>query len=201
MALTVRETGGGEFELPPAGTYPARCYRVIDLGTQPVEWQGTTKHQQKVLIAWELMGDERMKDGRPFSIQKRYTASLSEKASLRADLEAWRGRPFTGDELRGFHLKNILGQACLLQVIHTEKNGKSYANIASLMRLPKGMQCAAAENPAIWFDLEDPDMEAFDMLGDRLKEVIQGSPEWHSAHGKSPEEANEKIAETEDVPF
>ena len=34
---------------------------------------------------------EQMSDGRPFTISKRYTWSTHEKATLRKDLEAWRG--------------------------------------------------------------------------------------------------------------
>ena len=45
MSLTVSggNQGGGSFEICPAGTYSARCYQIIDLGHQTVEWQGTAK--------------------------------------------------------------------------------------------------------------------------------------------------------------
>ena len=62
-----------DFKDPPEGTHPARCYRVIDLGTQEVDFQGQIKHQRKVLVSWELQCEERMDDGRPFSIGKKYT--------------------------------------------------------------------------------------------------------------------------------
>lgn len=80
-----------EFELAPAGTHIAVCYRVIDLGTQETTFKGEVKHQHKILISWEIP-DEKMKDGRPFTIGKRYTWSMSEKANLRNDLESWRGK-------------------------------------------------------------------------------------------------------------
>jgi hypothetical protein len=43
-----------EFELTPAGTHIGRCYRVVDLGTQLVEFQGEHKKQHKIMISWEL---------------------------------------------------------------------------------------------------------------------------------------------------
>jgi hypothetical protein len=52
MGLTARSTGGGSFKPMPAGMHLARCYRVIDLGTQKVEWKGSTKLQAKVLVQW-----------------------------------------------------------------------------------------------------------------------------------------------------
>ena len=38
-------TSSKEFKLPPAGLHLARLYRIIDLGTQKVEWQGVVKMQ------------------------------------------------------------------------------------------------------------------------------------------------------------
>ena len=72
-------SGGGNFEPPPAGTHRAICYRVIDLGTQQSEYQGQTKHQRKIMLSWELV-DERMPASgdypeRPFTIHQRYTLS------------------------------------------------------------------------------------------------------------------------------
>jgi hypothetical protein len=36
-----------------------------------------------------------MKDGKAFSIHKKYTLSSHKKATLRKELEAWRGVPFS----------------------------------------------------------------------------------------------------------
>src|SRR6185295_11438565 len=98
-----------EFELAPAGTHMAVCYRVIDLGTQSGTYMGKPKSQHKILVSWELP-DEKMKDGRPFTIGQRYTWSMSEKATLRKHLEAWRGVPFTDADfgVDGFDVKNII---------------------------------------------------------------------------------------------
>ena len=45
MSLTVKATGGGDFELTPEGAYIARCIKVIDLGTQTTTGQYGTKSQ------------------------------------------------------------------------------------------------------------------------------------------------------------
>jgi len=178
VSMTAKETGNREFEIAPEGTYTARCYKMIDLGTQPVEWQGKTKHQQKLLVAWELLTGDKMADGRPFMVQKRYTNSLSEKSALRPDLEVWRGRAFTPDELAGFNLKAILGAYCLIQIIHNTKGDSTYANIGSLMKLPKEMPKPAPVNDDQFFDLDAPDMQVLESLSEKMQEIIKGSPEW-----------------------
>jgi hypothetical protein len=174
------------FAPPPAGTQLATCYRIIDLGTQQVEWQGTIKRQHKILLSWELP-DELMPDGEkagePFTIHQRYTYSTHEKATFRKHLEAWRGLAFTDADFGpgGFDIKNVLGKSCLLTVVHNAKNDKVYANIASVSKLPKAMTAPEQpHNPVqfLWLDQEEYDHEVFDGLSDGLKEVIRKSPEY-----------------------
>ena len=87
-------------------------------------------------------------------ISKTYTASMHEKAALSKDLESWRGRAFTDEERDGFDLKKVLGQPCLLNVIHENKGGTVYANIASVSPVPKGMPVKPAVNTEPTVELE-----------------------------------------------
>jgi len=66
------------YELAPAGSHTAVCFRVADLGTQT----GIYGPKQQILISWELP-DEQMADGRPFTISRRYTFSSSHQSTLR----------------------------------------------------------------------------------------------------------------------
>jgi len=73
-------------------------------------------------------------------VQKRYTASLHEKAVLRGDLEAWRGRAFTEAELRRFDLETVLGANAVLSIIHKQgSKGGTFANVASVAPIMRGM--------------------------------------------------------------
>lgn len=197
------ENSGGDFKPCPDGNHVAICIRVIDLGTQKVEYQGQTKMQHKVLITWEIP-EEKMDDGRPFTINKKYTFSSHEKSNFRKDLEAWRGLPFKDSDFGpgGFDIKNLLDKGCMLNVVHNEKGGTTYANIASIARLPKGMATPIAHNGTVYFSLENPDWTVFDALSDGLKKTIMESPEYHEArqtnedHG--PESADDYGAHSSD---
>ena len=96
---------GGSFTPVPAGSHLAVCYRIIDLGTQKVVFQNENKFLRKVMVSWELP-DEKMDDGRPFVISKRYTWSMHEKATLRKHLEAWRGKGFSEEDFG--HQKQVI---------------------------------------------------------------------------------------------
>jgi hypothetical protein len=136
MAIVVRKSGG-DFVPCPAGTWPAVCVDVVDLGDVYSEWKGEKVH--KIRLVWQI--NERMPDGRPYLVQKQYTASLHEKASLRKDLASWRGMDFKPEELNGFDLENVLGVGCLLSIVQqTGNDGQLYGNVAAVMRLPQGYE-------------------------------------------------------------
>lgn len=202
MGLTATKKGS-DFEMTPEGVHPARCYRVIDLGTQTTEWNGQKKKAHKVMLGWELLGDERMADGRPFSISKRYTVSTHEKGNLRKDLESWRGKKFTPDEEAQFEIKNVLGAYCLLNVTHnTGGDGNTYANIAAIMPLPKSMGKPQAVNANQLFDLDDRDMELYESFSDKLKATIAAADEWVQPRGDLKDDLPWKDEPADDViPF
>ncbi len=170
-----------QFTPVPEGNHIAVCYRVIDFGTQKIEWMGKEKHQRKVLVSWEIP-DEKMEDGRPFTIGQKFTWSMSEKANLRAVLESWRGKAFTDADFgpQGFDIMNIIGVGCMLNVVHAHKNGKTYANIASVAKLPKGISSPGPTNPRnfVWLSREEFIQGNFDSLTDGMKAIILQSPEY-----------------------
>lgn len=123
----------------PEGTHQAVCVDIIDQGMKPNPFRDGAM-QRKVDVAWQL--GETREDGKRFVVYKRYTASLNEKATLRHDLESWRGRPFTATELSGFDLESVVGANCLLNVVHkagTKDPNKTFANVAAVMPLMKGL--------------------------------------------------------------
>ena len=122
-----------EFTPAPAGTHQAVCCDVIDKGIMDTQWG----QKRKVIVRWQL--SELMENDKPFLVQKLYTASLNEKAVLRHDLEAWRGRAFTASELAKFDLDTVIGANAVLSVAHDTRDGKTWANVKSVAPLMKGM--------------------------------------------------------------
>lgn len=174
MSLVATDSGGATFTPAPAGTHLAICCQVIDLGHQFSKFYGKTKH--KVLVGWELP-DEHTEEGKPFIVWQRYTLSLHENSALRAILEAWRGKAFSADELKGFHLKNVLGTPCMVNIAHEENDGKTYARVKAVMKIPKGTIVPTLTAPKIMFDIEEWDAELFETFTDSLKKTIEASDE------------------------
>lgn len=182
MAVILPKDESKDFELIPSGSHVGICYRVIDLGTQMIEYQGSRKQQRKIMLSWEFP-EERMSDDRPFSIHKRYTLSSSSKSTLRKDLEAWRGVAFSDADFGSFDIGVLLGKPCLLGIVHNTKDGTTYANISSLMRLPKSMNVPSLVNETIYFSLNEFKQAEFEKLSDNLKAIIARSPEYQELMG------------------
>lgn len=199
------------FKIPPSGSFLGRLYRILDLGTQKVEWQGAIKMQRKLMFSFELHGEDNdgqaltTNDGKPLMISKRYTMSLGEQSTLRKDLESWRGKKFTAEELLGFDLNVLLGKFAMCNVTHNDREGKTYANLSGLSQVPaalKKMPEPIGVNELMIFSLDAFDQAKFDSLSDGLKEIIKKSAEWRGTNGE--EEANKAVAIAtldDDMPF
>lgn len=156
--MPIIATAGGDgktFTPAPEGVHQAVAVDVIDLGQKPNPFKpGATHH--KIDIAWQIA--ERRDDNKPYLVYKRYTLSLNEKATLRHDLESWRGRPFTREEEMGFDVESIIGANCLVNVQHkkSQDGTKTFANVMSVMPLLKNMPKIAAEG----YERKTPEQEA-----------------------------------------
>ena len=205
MGLIASDKSGKGFDPVAEGVHNAVCFWIFDLGHHLDEKFGKRNHS--VLIGWEIPGEriEIEKDGvkqnLPRAISKKYTISLNEKANLRKDLQTWKGRVFTEKELEGFDIKNLLGKSCMIQVIHNKKGDKTYANIAAIMPLMKGVAPLTPENPLKFYSIQDDRDQIPEGTPEWVRDIIKTSDEWQ-AFGPTEEAAGNTPAEdNSDVPF
>jgi hypothetical protein len=181
MAIMASDNGGGgDFSPMPQGNHVAVCNLVADLGKQrTVSQQYGEKIKHQVYIRWETP-DEVMewtdRDGNKQAgarvIGKTYTVSLHENAALRGDLESWRGRPFTREELAGFDISKLLGVPCMVNVTHVEKGGKTYANVAAVTPLPKALKDNPPRSTIGLLIYDEDNASAYDDLPEWLRKKV-----------------------------
>ena len=205
MSLTVSESGSKSFPLLPEGSYVAICNMLVDLG---MRYNETYKNStRKVRIGFELPEERIEVNGEsvPRNIGSTYTASLNEKSILRRDLASWRGRDFTAAELEEFNLRNIVGAPCLIQVIHKERNGNKYVNIASIMSLPKGMAKPQLSEPPLVYDIDEDDPAMVNGFPEWLKNMIVKSESYQQrinpAAASGDEQGFTELEDESDLPF
>jgi len=186
----IATTSSGEFEMIPSGSFIARCYKMIDVGTHTVSWgDEPIKPQRQVYLFWEILEDEdgekvAMKDGRPFSVQNRYTLSTHPKSKLRQIVDTWRGKALTDSEAIDFDVAVLAGQYCRLQINHVEANGKTYANVTAVgftKKKPTG------QNEVTVWSVAEPNMEQLSTMPQWLQDKIAESMEMADRQDKAAE--------------
>lgn len=185
---------GQQFENPPAGNHIARCYGLVDLGTQkhPGFQGGPERMSRDVRINFELP-NEKMEGiynpeckGRVFSVSTTVKQSLHPKARLTALLTGWRGKAFTKEDIEKFDPRGLLGKPCRLTLV---QNDAGYINIESISPLGKIKDakgkavfepCPKQVNKTVYFSLEPDefDQKVFDALHEKTREKIMATPEW-----------------------
>ena len=212
MIIAKQTSSGSDFKLPPAGSFLARLYRIIDIGTQTTEWMGKRKMQRKIIAMFELHGEDndgnalQTAEGKPLIVSKRYTLSLDEKATLRKDLEAWRGKAFTQEELDGFNLEVLLGKCCMVNVTHSTYDGKEYANIAGISQVPSALKKLGEPvgvNELMIFTLDPFDQDKFNKLSEGMQGVIKKSAEYRNTFEPNAPAVTSAPSELidDDIPF
>jgi hypothetical protein len=196
-----------EFKIAPAGLHMARLFSCIDLGHQATEWAGETKIMHKVVLTWELHGNDdqdqplKTDDGKPLIVSKRYTVSLGDQARLRQDLEAWSNKKMTAEDRKKFDLRNLLDKFCMVNITHSE-DGK-YANISGISPVPSALRNAQPNgiNPTLHFWLAEFDQAKYDSLPKYYKEKITESSEWRGQQEREKNAPKIEDDDLSDVPF
>ena len=164
----------------PAGNHVARLYEIIHLGTIPTSWQGQEKMTDKIRLSFELCNESAVfKEGeepKPFSVSREFTYSFGAKSALRPFIEGMTGAKILDDEWPD--LEQMLGDACLLNVVHTEKDGNTYANIQGASPLPKGMEAPELFNQTRLIDINSTPWEVIEKLPEFIQKKMQSSEEW-----------------------
>lgn len=195
---TIATKNQNTYQLAPEGMHLARGVRVIDLGTQRIEYNGRTKKNRQIILSWELpectavfneeVGPE------PFLVSKTYTNSLGEKSNLYRDLLSWIGSGFTRQA--EFELGTLLGQPCQLNVIHeTSKNNRQYAKVIGILPVPKNMAMPEQILPSLLYAIEDGQNDVFNSFSDYLQERILASEELGGSRPTTQEIAERNVRE------
>jgi len=194
--------------LAPAGTFPARVYSIIYMGTIKGEYKGTPTESYKVRISWELPTKTRVfKEGepaKPFSVSKELTLSMGSKSSLRPLVEGMLGLSFTDDDAKSFDVDDLLGKECLISIAHKESPNGKYVAINSTAQMPEGMTCPPAVNKQKILSYDRFDKEYFVTLPKFIQEKMEKTPEFIKMNGGHVQDDLDMSGETiemSDVPF
>lgn len=171
-------------DLPPTGTFPARCYQMIHIGTIDEEYKGNKKTINKVRLGFELPTERKVfnpdKGEQPYVISQDYTLSMSKKSKLKSVLESWRGIEFSKEEMSGFDITELIGSSCLITIAHkVSESGSQYAQITNVTQPIRGMDIPKLENDVFVLSFDDVDfIDKVESLPDFIKDKVKSSKEY-----------------------
>lgn len=189
-------SGGGEYERCPAGTFGAVLVAIIQLGHHPEKKTNSKTGAEKmvdtpkVYFCWEIPS-EKQANGKPHVIGHKYTESLHEKSALRKMIETWRsGKPLSEDE--EFDLSVMIGKPCLLTVTLTEGG---YPKIGGVSGLPRGMAAEKPTYPLLVWEIDGnvppPQLDWLPYIyGNPVDVEIKASTEWKEKTGQTRQQAS-----------
>lgn len=140
---TSTQTGVASKNLVEDGLYNAVCIGIADAGYEESEFDGRTKTQRKVSIAFAI--DARNGWNEIPVVTKKVTLSFCERSNLLKLLVGWKV-PYD-------HLTDIIGKNCQV-LLCTSQDGK-YNNLSSV--LPPKSKMEITKDiflPGFWFDLK-----------------------------------------------
>ena len=178
---------------PPVepGVYMAVCVGVVDLGEQYSE--KFKNYANKVKFVWALPGETIEIEGKQEERQlsKEFTISASKKANLRSFLGSWNSKSYTDEDFMELDLFEQIGKSCQLNVVLNDTG--EYANVESIMPLPKGFPAPTTKTAFFTWDMENWDDAVFDALPDWTRDQIMKSTQYQKSHAP---ETEVKVQET-----
>lgn len=203
-------------DLIPAGVQAARCYSIVDLGTQHWDYMGQPKTARKLCVTWEIPKFKKVfreeKGEEPLVIGRTYTISMYEKSNLVKDFTSWFSDEQPDGDIENWIINHTLGRTALLTISHENKpkdgDDRWVQVIAGIAPLPEEMKCEDPLNTPIFFSIDKFDQKVFDSLPAWQQEDIKKSDEYQNM-GERPAVAADikedfeppKDAEDHDLPF
>ena len=186
-------------KVPPVepGVYMAVCVGVVDLGEQYSEVY--KNYSNKVKFVWalpsELMEVEGKMEERQLS--REFSIATKKTSKLRTFLGSWNSKAYSDDEFMELDLFDQVGKACQLNVVLNDTG--EYANVDSIMPIPKGIPAPTSKTAFFTWDMDAWDNAVFEKLPSWTQDQIKKSTQYQKEH--APETTIEVKTEAEECPI
>lgn len=186
---------------PPVdpGVYMAVCVGVVDLGEQYSEVYKS--YSNKVKFIWALPSETIEVDGKPEERQlsREFSIATKKNSKLRTFLGGWNSKNYSDEEFMDLDLFDQIGKPCQLNVVLNDTG--EYANVESVMPLPKGFPAPVSKTAFFTWDMDSWDDEAFEKLPQWTQEQIKKSTQYQKTHAPVADVAVQAPQQTGVAPF
>lgn len=186
---------------PPVdpGVYMAVCIGVVDLGEQYSELYKS--YSNKVKFVWALPSETIEIDGKSEERQlsREFSIATKKNSKLRTFLGSWNSKNYSDEEFMDLDLFDQIGKPCQLNVVLSDTG--EYANVESVMPLPKGFPAPVTKTAFFTWDMDSWDDAAFEQLPAWTQEQIKKSTQYQKIHAPVADVAVQAPQQTGVAPF
>lgn len=186
---------------PPVepGVYMAVCVGVVDLGEQYSEVY--KNYSNKVKFVWALPGELMEVDGKmeERQLSREFSVATKKTSKLRTFLGSWNSKNYSDDEYMELDLFEQVGKACQLNVVLNDTG--EYANVDSVMPIPKGMPAPTSKTAFFTWDMDKWDDASFEKLPQWTQDQIKKSTQYQKDHAPVQDVAVQPQQGTGGAPF
>jgi len=196
MSLTAEIISEGETkrEIVPIGLHEAILIWLVDLGQQQTPWGW----KPQILFTFELCKLLIEVEGQGFKPRvissRAMTPFITQGSNLGQLLQGWFGKLPETD----FDLKKLVGKHCMINVVHNENNGKTYANIGSIAPPTEECRKIGQHHEPIIFELGRDQLDP--NLPEWIRVKVMNSKEWNE-QGQQNEGTGRTPDDPDDIPF
>lgn len=169
-------------KVPPVepGVYMAVCVGVVDLGEQYSEMYKS--YSNKVKFVWALPSETIEIEGKTEERQlsREFSIATKKNSKLRTFLGGWNGKNYSDEEFVELDLFDQIGKACQLNVVLNDTG--EYANVDSIIPLPKGFPAPVSKTEFFTWDMDAWDDAVFEKLPAWTQEQIKKSTQYQKDH-------------------
>ena len=169
-------------KIPPVepGVYMAVCVGVVDLGEQYSEKYKS--YSNKVKFVWALPGELIEVDGKmeERQLSREFPIATKKTSNLRTFLSSWNSKSYTDEEFMELDLFEQVGKSCQLNVVLNDTG--EYANVESIMPIPKGFPAPVSKTELFTWDMDAWDDAVFEKLPAWTQDQIKKSTQYQKNH-------------------
>jgi hypothetical protein len=199
MSLKLKASSGKkDFGQMQPDNYPARLVQIIDLGMQAqVDYTtGEPKDSKnRAILTFEFPTEriEVREEDRPRWLSREFTLSNHELAGIMQVVGALDSKWDAEEQ----SISDLLGKPC--QITTGLTSGKK-AKILSVSKIGKGMKVGELENPASFFDFDDPNIDLFKTFPQWIRDKIKEAENYEGSTLETKLAINDEDFD-EDIPF
>ena len=169
-------------KLPPLepGVYMAVCVGVVDLGEQYSEVY--KNYSNKVKFVWAIPTETVEVEGKTEERQlsREFSIATKNTSKLRTFLGSWNSKNYSDEEYMELDLFDQIGKTCQLNVVLNSTG--EYANVESIMPIPKGFPAPTSKTAFFTWDMDAWDDAVFENLPAWTQEQIKKSTQYQKNH-------------------